>query len=143
MHTQVWAQSHEAWRQLPWAPLAQFLICQFKEIFPVFRGWKELQGPGLEPKSSFWSCYRKHLNCGLRSGVRELNQRPRPTQTELIGDHLLTLPLYHTWRDPRGKGSMTGDYSQATQDCLNLWGKVTIELLTSVMSKLEEALGII
>lgn len=88
-------------------------------------------------------CYRKHLTQNLGPELGKLSQSPRPPQPELIGGHLSTLPLYHTWRDPSEKGSTTGDYSQVTQGCLSSWERITVELLTSRMSKLEGALGII
>ena len=34
------------------ALLQDFIICQFKEIFPIFYKGKELQGPGLEPRAA-------------------------------------------------------------------------------------------
>lgn len=87
-------------------------------------------------------CYRKHLTQNL-GPVGELSQSPRPPQPELIRGHLLTLPKYHTWRDPSEKWGMTGHYSQVSQGCLSSWGRVIVELLTSRISKLEGALGVI
>lgn len=119
-----------------------FLFANLRRYFLFFSGGGELQGPGLEPRAPSGYSYRKYLTWDLGPGVRQLSQSPGPTQPELTGGHSPTLFLHHTWREPSGEERMA-DYSQGTRGCSSSWGRITIELLTSGMSKLEGALGII